>query len=400
MKSSQFTILPFISGLLLFLMMDPYFIWALKSNQFYLVTIPLLLIFWCNIGKMNSKNLLMFSFFAFTLFLAAVCKRSNIFGIMAMTLLAVVPFVPTTFSSSVYKYYKAIYTSIIGISIIVWVLVVIGQSIPYEVINPLNTLKEYNYYAYPFLVVPHSWSFSIASVYGSLRFCGPFDEPGVVGTISLLMLFIDKFNLKDKKNVVLIISGILSFSLFFYVASFFYVFYSIVFNKKKVFGVLIILSVVAFYLTTMENGFLNQMLWSRLKWDEEAQSISGNNRSGEELDDYFESIKGTNIYYFGTPDHKLLEEFSGDASYKNAVLTYGMLSCGLYILFFSLLAFRQIGKRKELLLFILMLLLTLYQRPSFFSIYYIFLFTMFIVSNSQLLGNKLTNNKVVLSKNS
>ena len=83
----------------------------------------------------------------------------------------------------------------------VWLLLFFGIPVPGKIIAPLNAVKTYNYIAYPFLVIPNYLGAGLDVYFQSLRFCGPFDEPGVVGTIAGLMLYIDNFNLKDKRNI-------------------------------------------------------------------------------------------------------------------------------------------------------------------------------------------------------
>lgn len=380
--------LPFVAGLLLFLMLDPYITWAYQSLMFFAVTLPLLGIFWLKQRVMNVRNTLLFVFFALILLLAAVCKRSNLFGLIAFFLFAIIPFMSRSFTKAVYRNFRNIYVVVIFLGLVVWVLVSLHVPIPHKIIPPMNTWKEYYYDCYPFLVIPHEFVITIETIYASFKFCGPFDEPGVVGTISFLMLLIDKFRLKDKKTLVIFISGLLSFSLFFYMAAFVYLLYFIYFHRKWLLGIVLVSSLATAYVTTYDNPFLDQMLWGRIQWNKEKKSISGDNRSDIELNNYFEKVKGTNIYYFGSPDHKLLTYFSGNASYKNAVLTYGMVSCALYLVFFTLLALLRIGFRKELFLFLGILVLTLYQRPSFFSINYIFLFVMLVTAYSATLRKK------------
>lgn len=377
-----FDVLPFIAGLLLFLMLDPYITWAYQSLMFFVVTLPLLGIFWFKQREMNVRNTLLFVFFALVLLLAAVCKRSNLFGLMAFFLFAIIPFMTRSFSKDVFRNFKNIYTVFLLLGFIVWILVFLGVPVPSRVIPPMNTLKDYYYNLYPFLVIPHTFGITIESFYASFRFCGPFEEPGVVGTISLLILLVEKFNLKDWKNVLLLVTGLLSFSIFFYGAAFCFVIYYMVFNRKWKMGLICIVFTLTLFGFTKDSAFFKQLLWERLEWNSQKGKIGGDNRSDEIMDNYFNKVKGTSIYYFGSPDHKLLTFFSSSASYKNAVLTYGMVSCTLYLLFFFLLAWLRIGLKKELLLFMGILILTLYQRPSFFSINYIFLFSMIVIAHS------------------
>lgn len=382
-SSKPFDWLAFVAGLLLFLLLDPYMTWPYQSLMFYMVTLPLLGIFWYKQKEMNVRNTFLFIFFAMILLLAAACKRSNLFGVLAFFLFSIIPFMSRAFTKATYNYFSKIYVWVLFLGLIVWVLVFLKLPIPHAVIPPMNTLKEYYFDQYPLLVIPHTFRITIESIYASFRFCGPFEEPGVVGTISLLMLLVEDFNLKKKGNIVLLISGLLSFSIFFYVAAFMFALYYMVFNRKWKWGIVVVLCASIFFGFTKDSPFFKQLLWERLEWNSEKKSIAGDDRSGKEMDAYFNKIKGTSIYYFGTPDHKLLTYFSDNASYKNSVLTYGMVSCALYLICFSLLAWLRIGLRKELLLFVAVLVLTLYQRPSFFSINYIFLFVMVISTHAK-----------------
>lgn len=392
MKLSLTNFIYLIIGALLFLLMDPYFIWSISSNKTIISIIPIIF-FWFNIEYFTYKKLSLFIFFIIILFLAAIVTNSNIIGILTMLLISAIPFVKRTVLLSVYRNYRCIYIFFISISMIIWLFVIIGVNIPYSIIEPLNVLKTHKYLSYPFLVIPDTFLFEPEGYFASIRFCGPFDEPGVVGTISFLMLLTDKFDLKSKQNIMLIVSGIISFSLFFYIGIFIYLIYFLFVSSKKKYSLIILLFVIAFYTFTKDNFFLNQTIWSRLEWDKDNNSIVGNNRSGYDLDTYFENIIGSKVFYFGLQDEKILNSFSGSASYKNAILTYGFLTLGLYVLFFFLYAYYNIPKKVEIIGIMMFMLLTFYQRPSFFSIYYILLFVIIIISHS----NK--TNKVYITEN-
>ena len=218
----------------------------------------------------------------------------------------------------------------------------------------------------------------------SLRFCGPFDEPGVVGTIAGLMLYIDNFNLKDKRNIFILISGLLSLSLFFYVLSAIFLVYFLFSRNVKVVYKFFISSLMALLIVfSMQNTMTRLLIWDRLEYDKTQGMISGDNRADSSLKSYFNSIQGTSQYWWGVDNKRQFANFSDSAGYRNAILSNGAVVCIMYLLFFVLYALNRIKSIWYILIFITLLLATLYQRPGLFSVNYIFLFSMYIVMHDK-----------------
>lgn len=377
-------ILTFLAGMMIFLDIQPYFVWPLESFRYLKLGLKLftLGLLWLNFEKLNQRNINLILFFLFTIVLMSVLNGLNIFGLFTNILLLTIPFVKLDFIKRTYYSFHKIYSFFILLSIIVLLLLIFGANIPYRVIPPLNSLKTYNYYAFPFLVMPE---FSFVTLAEIGRFFGLFDEPGVIGTIGLIILYIENFNLKKWQNIIIFLSGVLSFSLFFYIASFLYfIFY--IFNNdiKFVYRILIIAAVTIFVVLSFENDFFTSYIWERVEWDAERLTIKGDNRAHDDLRIYFDKIRGTEKYFWGIglTDAELLSSFDDSAGYRNAILRYGFIGFLLYVLFFIIFAYKQIGRKKELMLFILLFGMTIFQRPSLLSIHYLFLFVSFIFLNS------------------
>lgn len=375
--------LAFIAGVLIFLWLDPYFAWRFSDLKFFTCTIPLCGIFFLQTKEIKTPEIGLWLFFAAILFLAAFCARSSIAGTFAMLILVVIPFTPPTFLKSTYKYFKTIYGVTIIISVFVWILTLTGIQIPHEIIPPVNALKEYNYCAYPFLVTPNVNDL-LYIPNNVVRFCGLYDEPGVVGTISLLILFIERFNLRSKLNMGIFIAGLCSLSLFFYLTCAIYlIYYVFVVGHSITNRIVSVVLIASFVIFTQENQLMKTMIWDRMAWDETGGTIVGNNRASEDFKVYYNSIVGTEKFYWGEEDKNISIQFSESAGYRNAILRYGAVSCILYLLFFLIFAYSRISDKKQALLFAAILITTLYQRPNFFAPHYIFLFTMCIILFSQ-----------------
>lgn len=381
MKLSKSAIFSTVAAILLFLWLSPYFVWPLSRYGFYLYTAPLIAILWFYTTGIKRNEVLYLMGFITILFIAALTARSSINGIISMVILSIIPFASSGFLIQTYRKFRNIYSVLILISLLVWILVMSGLSIPGRIIPPLNELKDYSYTAYPFLVTINLNSIE-AITSNAFRFCGLFDEPGVVGTTSLILLYIEKFDLRKKINIPILISGLLSLSLFFYLgASIFALYYFFFVSRSVKKRVWLLIVYVLLIVGSRQSEFLNELIWDRVKWTD-GRGLAGDNRADYELKTYYRSIVGTSEFWWGVSDRAIIVKFMGNAGYRNAILIYGAMACLLYILFFVSFAFFKIKNRKTSLLFIILILITLYQRPSFFYPHYIFLFSMFIIMNA------------------
>lgn len=285
---------------------------------------------------------------------------------------AIFPFAENEYAQRVYTSFRKILSIFLLISLIVWIFVRIGFDVPYNVIEPLNSLKPYNYNQYPFLVQANY-------LVDMFRFYGPFDEPGVIGTVCAMILYVEGYNMKDYFNIPLLIAGLCTFSLFFIVITLLFLGFRLVKRPKYIFAALIALSI--FYYYTKDIDEFQELLYERFEYNSSTRSFEGDNRATSDFKAYYNSIKGTSTYYFGA-DQKVVDRFSGNAGYRNAVLKYGAIFCFLYLVWFFGYAISSGLRRRELLIFAVLLLSVLYQRPGFLDPVYIFLFVQYIKTNA------------------
>lgn len=373
----------FIVGFFIFLLLKPSFSWNYINSISQIITLAVVSYFWINLNKNSSTNLLFLIFFGSVLILAAISKNSNVLGLFMFLLMAAVPFISSIPALKLYNSFKSIFAFVLVISLILYVLILIGIPITPKYISPLNSVKSYSYLSYPLLVIPVVPDYSMLN----FRFHGPFDEPGVIGTIGIIILYIEKFKINKIQNAVILIAGLLTFSLFFYISSFIYLIINL--NRKYSFWGLILLIIVVSY--TFENDFLNKIIWNRFSWDVDRNTLAGDNRTSTFLDSYFDQIKGTSTFYWGGASVSTLANFEESSSYKNAIISYGFIPCFLYGLFFLIFGYWRLKLTKEYILYILIFIGTLYQRPMLFYIYFIFLFTIYTLDQNKLKINYILN---------
>lgn len=354
--------------------MSPYFFWHTNLSTIYVRTILafiLALMFFKNRYKWSSRDTSLFFLLLVSLIIYTISGGNNLNHFIALLPCVFLPFSNNSFAHEVFDRFLNIYVVIIAISLISWALVILGVMPPMGTILPLSSGKTYNYFVYPLLV-------SAADGH-SLRFFGPFDEPGVVGTTSGIMLCIEKFDLKNRKSIILLISGLCSLSFFFYilVTVYFLIYYSLRQRSipRTIFTLLLMIG--AFYVIN-KTPFLYEEIGSRFVWDSSSGKFSGDNRIDNEIiAQNFHQMVGTNQFWWGINNkEQYLEEVAGSASFLTIVIVNGILFTILYLMFYVLYGLNY--KKKgwwPFILYLFVVLGTLYQRPWVFDVYYIFLFT-------------------------
>lgn len=213
----------------MFLSVGPYFAWETFAGGIIsalykaMTAVNLLLILVSIYTKKISYNKIFFSFaMVFIFFFLTFCTgvkggtylplaAGNIINFLTFAFLILCR---TKLLGESFDLFKTIYTIVIGYTFIIFIFVIVGISIPYFVIQsaePGRIAYSGQYYL-NFLgcIFIHTKFVRLD------RFTGVFTEPGVVGTLSAFLLVTSGCDLKnDKRNIVILISGIFSFSLAF-----------------------------------------------------------------------------------------------------------------------------------------------------------------------------------------
>ena len=209
----------------------------------------------------------------------------------------------------------------------------------------------------------------------SIRYTGFFLEPGYLATLCSFLLYVFKYDLKNKYNCVLFIALILSFSLAGYVATLFgwlFVLYSKGKNVIRLFYffLLLYLLFLSFKGYNAGDNYINKYIYSRLEYDKD-KGIKGNNRNSELADFYFYKMceDGSILLGKGASGVKKTNgggADSGDytnqirgAGFKVYCIVNGCISAVCYMLFYLLLAIdgKKYGRKYRLLFFVLIVMI-------------------------------------------
>jgi hypothetical protein len=360
----------------LFLLSLPYYTWhTIFLNK--LLVYVILLISIINIRKLTKGDFLILPLFIFILLYLAHSFSSNILGYISLFTFLFVLLINKSKNFLFFKYYKSIFAFSLALSLIIYVVIVFFNiNVSYNLIEPLQEDKL-NYYQYPFLISQGKLGFDNFNI----RFSGMFDEPGVIGTLAVFFLFGDNFKFKNYENVIILISGILTFSFYFYICMIFYSLYKTSI-KNRLFIILIL--ILTFYYTT-SIPIINQLVWNRFIIED--GKIAGDNRSTTYLDYSYEKFLKSNDVLWGKGIKYTQSVKETSSSFKTVIISYGLIFFCILILAFSLNAYFNIYEKSYFILYMIIFLGMIYQRPSFISMNYFFLL---IASTYSLTQNKKT----------
>lgn len=196
---------------------------------------------------------------------------------------------------------------------------------------------------------------------GSFRMCGFFNEPGALGTccIFLFYIFKDKASLYGK--VQLIIATILSFSLAGYILGFI-VFGYLMIRKHKRLGIFILGSLVLLFFLIPKIDWGNDILNNfASRFEIDSGKLSGDNRTWWLFDEQVNEVFSNNSKYWGFGhDYDL----AANSSYLRYFVLYGIFGTILIFVPWFFLAISKCKMDIHKLVFLLIFIVSLYQRPD------------------------------------
>lgn len=363
-----------------FLIMNPYFNWntgLFNILSFFILLIGIFTMLVTNLLKINRNFLILNVFFSLLFF---YYNNKGIVGINGygeglfwMNLIAINIYIilDNKTKRKIFKYFIYIFGISLIPAIIYHTLIFIGVNVPWESFYSNNNLKinEGGYYMkFPGAISYMVHSFSLSN----FRLCGMFYEPGYTGTIIALILTINKFDFKKTINKIFLIAGILTFSLAFYVIILISIicYFLIDIRKiknalKKYYGYIILgIAILMSIWPIVYKKIVSRLVVTN-------GHISGNNRMSDEFKIYWDMFNsnnlGTKIFGLGNEAHYLTN--TDVLSWKILIYDRGYFMILLMIILFVLIMI--IGKlNKYKFIFITVFIISLYQRPLIFNIYY------------------------------
>lgn len=205
-----------------------------------------------------------------------------------------------------------------------------------------------------------------------IRLAGMFNEAGYFGTVIGFILCCDRLDLKKKENKVLFLAGILTWSLaFIVIVSVFYALQS--YKKPKIMlTVLLGIAVYCFIIPNIHTGIeAIDTILMRISVGADGK-INGDNRvTGAvmlTLIEMFTSKKW--IWGYGTGYVKTVSNAA--AGIKVDIICHGVMGCTIEFGYMLVMALNQYYGRKsfEVVAFIFVFFLSIYQRSNIYTLVY------------------------------
>lgn len=256
---------------------------------------------------------------------------------------------------------------IMVISLIGWIPYLLGVNLPHtSLIYHRNDFHEY--YDYYLFRVSY-----VSSIGFFPRFQSIFLEPGQMATPCMFLFFLNAMegNVFSFKNIVLLLSILLSFSLIAYGLLVFSLVVIPWFKGKKfrlplTIGVVGAIVGATFFFLSNEDSVVNTLILSRLGYDDESL-ITGNNRTSGEFDLMFDSFMRSGDKFFGIRN-KLIsgnDWTTNSSGLKKFIVHFGLVGLSLGML--MILSLYRKNKNKKTLAFLVILVTAFVVRNLLFG---------------------------------
>lgn len=260
----------------------------------------------------------------------------------------------------VFDFVVTLLSVIYAVGLLSYLLSILGINIP------LGQAIAPNAYKSPYIIYFGHLEETGLPVY---RFSSIFDEAGLVGTLNGLILSAYGISTRNIKSIIILLAGLFSFSLAFYIILGFNVLFNL--NLKKA----LIVLVVFILIYPVARNRINYLIASRIAIKE--GRIAGDNRSHPEFDNYYKLFLSSGgkdlILGKGVGYSHVRKESWQVSSYKLLIIDFGILGIALMVGFYAFCtAFFNNSKKGWFLFFIFMI--SMYQRPDLIIFFNVALF--------------------------
>ena len=383
-KSRKSLLIEWILMGIVFLQNPPWFLW--ENSYFYLSFLVLVLTVLClerlvkNPFVFTKQIPLIICLLIFFVFYSSFgeFRFSSIVTILIFILLFVIS---EKEKIAALKLITTLLSIIIGVSLVAWLFH-----------NNVSQLPMYGFLNYGIgkgdegnTVLKNYILFIEVASDTSNRFYSIFDEPGVLGTLAGFVLFANKYNFRNKLNIIIFIGGLFTFSLAFIGITILGVLLNNLKSKVAIIkGILALVFLLSISFFVLKNNETFQMAVVNRIINIDESGIDS--RTSDHLNRFFNDfiLSSDLILGKGTSFFKENVAFLSGQGYKLFIIEYGLIGFCLILLMYLTMA-KKYSKVGYLCLSVFFL--SFLQRPALFTAWQVVLFSLSVV-NLYYLNNK------------
>lgn len=380
------------------IMMSPFYFWVTFSRTLQIVSNLLLIIivalgFFHAIKRINIRReqaFLMLLILGYAVYF--ICNSQSFELIYWLKMLFVIAqllvfvLLPESEQLSIFYYFRKIFCIILLLGILTYPMALLNirfMGIGNPLFSESEGWAEGGFYYKNYIFALYTANDNALLEYVG-RFCGVFNEPGIIGTFSALLLIADKYDLKKRYNVILLLGGTLSLSFAFFVLTGLYfilsgkIFSVFLLHRRGllyllVFIVSMLCLVYLFYTKSSFRHIINDRIIYRLQ----GFLLGDDNRTTDAFDllynefidkgSFFEHMFGNG---FGTTVKDAAINMT--SSYKTQIYDLGYFGIAyLYLICsYALLRVNAVKPRKQSVLLLVLFLISTYQRIGVLNVAY------------------------------
>ena len=270
-----------------------------------------------------------------------------------------------------FKFFKKIWVVICVIGIVCFLFYAFKIPVPYQEVPYYfgDSLKYINYGV--------SFLYQDSEMF---RLCGLCNEPGYLGTICALILCADCIKIRKKTNIVILIAGLMTFSVAFFVILIVYLIMKAMVaihnnknTKKKILYYICLVFLVIFYFIVLPNIKTGDTAIDKTiqRLTITSEGLVGDNRTTSDFDALFESSLSTNPLFGMGKGYVRASEVGDNSSYKIYIIEYGIMGSALIWGTLLVAALYKNTKNKNVILFVVVFFASIYQRPNIIALPYL-----------------------------
>lgn len=286
------------------------------------------------------------------------------------------------------NYFSNVIYFISLLALIIFSLKLIGFNIPYYIFQLNESLEKEFFFVYPGTVMLNNQDYIL---FGRelFRLSGIFSEPGHFGIICCLVIFMSKDIMSAKRRLIVIIAGVLSLSLSFYVLFIGYLFLGRTFNYRNI-KYLAFIGIIGFSMIYfLPDDFITRFFLNKIDNDKTVLSA----RTSFSFSVFYENYTTNNFNLFGAGRNIMKNLHLQSSDYRGFLLKYGYIGLFLYLIWFMVL-----NKLKMTTSFLLTLFffLVVFAHRAWMVDYLIFLFAIYAIPRTYATASHKKNNSEAL----